>query len=462
MKRHVAALVLIVVQVIALIAEMPWLPRPARAHLLQALVIALFAFLAARESQEKASWRESLRGVLPWLCALIAWCVFLVVYPPSHSAGDAARILQPFAIGELLRMLLCAGVYYAASRYLREDDVWPVLFGVLGVGTLVSFYGFTLFGSGSHPGDEMTSVFGNHEQFGSYLMLLLPIPLAVAISYRDKSAFQIASQVIAVIIGSALIVARTRSAWLGGLTGALVLLALNLRFAPPKIGRANKYLVVGPLLILSVAFGGLIFSDQLAPILSQRAGTFAHLVGDVSLTDRLRRWKAACAMTAERPLTGWGLGAFPVIQQRFTGEGDAPDVVVRRGTGHSNLAHNFWAQWASETGAPGLLLYFAAMAAGIIRLTMLASRRRGQTQVLLIGVVATIAATMVDMVGAPSYTFPGVSLLPWLWLGLGETIAQRCEQDDVAPEGSSVPTHVAAAVLGIAAAAVVLLAGRAG
>jgi O-antigen ligase len=444
---------------------MPWLTRPVRAHLLQAIVVALFTFLVVAVRPERFRDKELLQGASPWILAILAWSLFGVLFPPSRGFGNAASQLEPFALGELFRLLFCFGVYYAAAYWLRASEVGTTVCGVLAIGAMVALYGFARYGAVYSPDGEWTSIFGNHEQAGSYIMLLFLVPLAIGITNATDPKTRIAAQTIALLLGGALMVARTRSAWIGGLAGLIVLIALNLRFSPVKLTGANKSLLVGPLLIVVIAFGALAFSDQIGPALSERSATFQHIIGDASLADRLHRWKAACYMTRLRPLTGFGLGSFPVIQEEFTHQGDRWQVVIHRGTGHSNLAHNYWVQWASETGAIGLFLYVGAFAAGMLSLVAAIPRLARPQIALMLGFISAIAAAAVDMVGAPSYTFPGVGSLPWLWMGLGLTLTrpnhldrERGEPDSVAPTPGWV--HTVAAAIGLAVVGIVLWCGR--
>lgn len=178
-------------------------------------------------------------------------------------------------------------------------------------------------------------------------------------------------------------------------------------------------MIVGPTLIVTLAFVGLMTFGQIAPLVSERAATLAHAGDDGSFQNRLHRWWSACRMASERPVVGWGLGTWPVTQGRWTHHGDDVREVLAFGTGHSNLAHNFWVQWAAETGGVGLILQFGVLAAflgtGLRALPTLDRERR----TLLLGCLAMAVAGGVDMVGAPSYTFPGVSSLFWVSLGLG-------------------------------------------
>lgn len=419
LAAHSQAVGLLIALTLALLSEMPWLSRPVRAHILQATVVAYSVFLAATGPYRERLGRSALRGPAPWLLALLAWCVLSVVLPPARAFG-VADLLRPYAVAELLRILFCGGVFFAAAYGLRARDLSFAVFGVLLLGAAVAVYGFVQFSSTINLGAEVTSVFNSHEPFGSFLMLMLPVSLAFALDRGGDLKVTLGAQAVAIVLAAALLLARTRSAWIGEGLALTTLAVLAWRCAPVRLNRANRSLLVGPLLILCLGAGALLFSGQLAPLLSPRAATLVHVTEDNSFSDRLHRWRSACRMTFERPLAGWGLGTFPVIQQRWSGLGDDPEQALTRGTSYWDNAHNFWVQWAAETGAVGLFLYVATVMAFLLSAgRILPGMKPGFHRTLLLGCLAATVGACGDMAGAPSYVFPGVSALPWLWMGLG-------------------------------------------
>ena len=447
LRDHVLLTGLLTALVLALLSEMPWLSRGVRVLLLQFDVVA-FGTLIAIVGLEQEDLKSALRrGATPWLLALLVWCVVTAALSPYRA----------FAVAELLRLILCAEVFAAAAYGLRAEDLRPLLGGVLGLGCAVALYGFLRFGS-AEQGNEVVGIFGNHEQAGSFLVLMVPVALALALDRREPPKTLMAAQAAAVVLAGALLLTRTRSAWAGGAFSLITLSLLALRFASVRLDKRNKYLVVGPLLIVGLAFAGFAFADQVAPRISQRAGTLVRVLDDTSFRDRLHRWQSACRMAAARPVTGWGLGSFPVLQQNWTHQGDSPARVLAHGTGHQNLAHNFWAQWAAETGLVGLFLYVGTVAAfllsGLRALGTLPPRWR---RTVLMGCVAATVGGCVDAFGAPSYTFPGVSTLFWLWIGVGVAAGREEDQFSLPP---TPPAAIGAAVAGLLAAGVVWVVGH--
>ncbi len=439
---HARLLGLLAVLLVALFAEMPWVPRPLRTFLLQGAVVGLFTGIAAAGAAEARPLRAYGRGLNGWIVGLLAWAVVCALLSAYRA----------FAVAEGLRLLLGAGVYFAAAYVLTPREVRALPLALIGAGALVAAGGLFQFGAGLETRtNEVTSIFGNHEQLGSFLALLFVPALALALDTKSASKPLLFAQGAALVLGAALLLCRTRSAWAGAAAGCVLLSLLALRYAPVKLNRANKALIIGPALLVLLAFAGLIGVSQLAPLVSTRAVTLAKGVEDTSFADRLHRWRAACRMASEKPITGWGLGAWPVTQGRWTHQGDDVPEVLASGTGHSNLAHNFWVQWASETGGLGLALQIAVLAAFMGQLlTALRSCPR-EDRPRLMAALAAVTAGAVDMIGAPSYTFPGVSSLWWVWLGLGAALSLR--DTDAAPRPLSA---LAPALVGALAAALVL------
>lgn len=327
--------------VCALLAEMPWLSRPVRSHLLQAAVVLVYTLIAAAGPASGRLTRADWRGPGCWLAALVAWSALCAVRAPFPA----------FAAAEMERVALGAGVFFVAAFVLRppETRLLPLL--LLALGAAVGLGGLVEFGAvGSGGGDPIHSVFGNHEQLGSFLVVLLPLGLALALDRDQKAWPLLLAQGAAVLIGAALLLARTRSAWFGAAASLLLLVFLTLRYSSVRLTRQNRALVIGPALLLVLAFAGLLAFGQLAPLVSHRAATLLRAGDDASLSDRLHRWRSACRMASEHPVAGWGLGAWPVMQGRWTHQGDDAAEVLGAGTGHSNLAHDFWVQWAVGIG----------------------------------------------------------------------------------------------------------------
>ncbi len=413
---------------LALLSEVPWLGGSVRTFLvLGAFGALLFVLAGSRAFSEEDLPGAFLRGPNPFVLALLAWCAGSALFGAPYRGH---------AMADLLRVALCAGVYFAAALALRSDELPVLVWAMLALGVVVCLVDFGRFGAGAtaiHTVED-ASIFGNHENQGSLLLVLLPIALALALHPGVGEKPRLTAQAIALILGAGLLLARTRSAWIGGGAAFLVvsvLFALAQGTARGVTARArarSRLAFLFPLALIVLGLGLLVVMGNIAPLLGQRAVTFTRIRDDSSLADRLHRWRSAARMASERPVVGWGLGMWPLLQGRWTHQGDDTQEVLRSGTGHQNLAHNYWVQWAAETGAVGLALHVGAAAAfvafGLNALRSGAAASPTRTA-LLIGCLASVVGACVDAVGSPAYNYAGVSTLWWLWMGTGVAAALR-------------------------------------
>jgi O-antigen ligase len=174
-----------------------------------------------------------------------------------------------------------------------------------------------------------------------------------------------ASVAMVLFIFFGMFVARVRSLVLGGLivVSALVFLlftqsktaiamlpitlivtALINRIRSPAIGVAFGLLVVGAFIVLSI---GSLFSEQVRDLLDL-------ILPDASFTGRTDIWQFALDHIAQRPITGYGFGAFWGTHEVVYGM--SGNSVWANAVAH---AHNAYLNLALTIGIPGSLLVTA-------------------------------------------------------------------------------------------------------
>jgi len=163
---------------LALLAEMQWLSSAIRARLLQAAVLLVYMIIAAAGPASGRLTPAALRGPNLWLLGLLAWSGLSAVLAPYPTV----------AFAEILRLVLGAGVYFAAAYVLRPHETRLLPYLLLGLGAAVGLWGLVEFGAGGNVShDIILSVFRNHQNLGSFLVLLLPLGLALALD-RDQAS----------------------------------------------------------------------------------------------------------------------------------------------------------------------------------------------------------------------------------------------------------------------------------
>lgn len=125
---------------------------------------------------------------------------------------------------------------------------------------------------------------------------------------------------------------------------------------------------------------------------------------------------AAVDMAEHRPFTGFGLGTFPSVYQRYA---------VRDFPFYANHAHNDWAEFAADGGIPFLLLVlipFAAAAPSSIR------------HPWALGLIAIMLHACVD------YPFPRPAVSGWIYALLGALYMEQLS--DACTSGTEAETQV--------------------
>ena len=412
-----------------LFSEVPDISGHTREQIARAATLLLLLLLGSvRGLQEnlRVAWR---RGPNPAICLMVGWSIFEAIRAPYRS----------FAVDDLLRILDGVGVYFLCAYCLRATrQTGFVVMGLIAMGIFLSLEDIARTGQrGIGSVGLHESVFGTHENAGSLLVLLLPLALSFALSAGVEEKRRLAAAAASLILGVALLVARTRSAWVGGMVALTVLATLLYRFSDSRQETAGKSRSPGrssrqsrrstPMKILSspatlIAAAMLLFLliGGAAPWVLQRFVSLKSPLQDDSLSSRITMWTGAAQMASEKPVTGWGLGSFPIIQAYWTHEGVDEAEALQVGIGHDNIAHDYYVQTVADTGVIGLGLYIA-----VVVLFFLAAVRAlpGVTappqRALLCGSIATVAGAMVDAIASPAYQFHGVWTVLWCVLGLG-------------------------------------------
>jgi O-antigen ligase len=167
-------------------------------------------------------------------------------------------------------------------------------------------------------------------------LLLLAWPLAAAAAWGSRGRLRSAYWLATAVLLFALLLTQTRSAWLGSVVAACVLLARYRR----------RLLLLVPLAIIVAV-----------PLLPQSFRARAASSFDPqfhSNADRLNMWRVSFEMWRDHPWTGVGLGDLQHVYREYT----PPDA--ERSYGHM---HNNWIHILTTTGVIGLLAFAWLMVA---------------------------------------------------------------------------------------------------
>ena len=433
------------------LSEAPMVPLRLHAPLAIIGTIVLLLVIAFGKGLVEDARTALTRGPsLPFLLmALWGGVSFFLAPFRAHAAADLVRVVGGGAA------FLIAGYMLPLNRQLGR-----LVLGLILMGVGISLYDLWEIGQVERGIQDVVSdsVFGTHENVGSLLAILLPFVLAFAVNPRADDKARLAAQAGALVLGFALLVGRTRSAWVATVAAVVVLAVLFARYginsgsaaaSPKRRGSGNPLaaFLQSPVFLILLGFGILIAVGGIAPFVLWRASTLGNVLEDGSFNDRVLKWEGAARMMREKPLTGWGLGTYLVMQGRWTHQGDDVSEVLTIGTGHQNIAHNYYVQWAADAGAVGLALHVALLATFlVVAVRALKSRSDLSTlrRTLLIGSVGAVAAASVDALASPAYNFHGVWAVFCAAMGVG-VAAMRPERSRGVAVGPALPESTPAA-----------------
>jgi O-antigen ligase len=245
---------------------------------------------------------------------------------------------------------------------------------------------FWLFPSG-YPDALGPFVYRNN--YAAFVELLLP--LALLESLRDRRRMMPHAILTGTLYASVIASASRAGAVLATLE-ILVVLLLVLR--QRLVSRRAAGLAVAALLLSAAVFTGVVGWSALVTRFSQ-PDPFVH---------RREMLKSSLAMARESPWLGFGLGTFEEVYPAYA-LFDIGLIV--------NHAHNDWAEWLAEGGAPFLLILASAAIWAV---------RPAFRSVWGLGLISVFLHALVD------YPMQRLGLAAWVFVFLGALAAEEVER----------------------------------
>ncbi|HKA20207.1 MAG TPA: O-antigen ligase family protein [Blastocatellia bacterium] len=189
--------------------------------------------------------------------------------------------------------------------------------------------------------------FVNRNHFAGYMEMLIPIPLALALSRGAvRNEARLFSGFAAAIMSIALVASLSRGGMLGLLAGLLFLAAVTVSQRRPRShsapGPRSAFRLALVIIVMLVAIAaGIVWIGADFDVLNRL--TNDPLTTNAA-TDRRGVWGDALTMFRANPIFGIGLGAFETVYPYY-GRGDGSFVV--------QFAHNDYLQVLSDGGVVG-------------------------------------------------------------------------------------------------------------
>ena len=347
----------------------------------EAATFALFAVVVTRS-------QARIRSLLPFLLPLfgLAQLAFSRTASPYETR---AAVLHWAALAAVFFLACHAGLEHR-SRYafLKAFLVFSVALAVLCILQLFTSEGrvLWLFASGYR---DVYGTFASPNNYAQFVELALPAALWLALREpRNALSYAIAG---GVMYGSVI-----------GSTSRMGALLCTLELA--------TFILIG---VLSYRKRAASMRTAVLVLVPAAAAVFTTVVGWEQVWERfhqqdpyvLRReyFEAAINMTVSRPLTGHGLGTFPVISDAFA---------VKDFPFYANHVHNDWLEFAADGG-----ILFALLVLSIFAARIPAMFRHPWS----LGLLAAMLHAGVD------YPFPRSAVSGWMFALLGLLAASEAE-----------------------------------
>ena len=315
-------------------------------------------------------------------------------------------------------------------------------------GVAVSFYGILqFFGAdpvswGSNLPFEFNrafATFGNPDLLGGFIVLVLPLALALALTEKRPSwrvVYWAGFIVTAFCWGASFV----RGAWIGGVV-ALVAVAVGAVLARVPWGVID-WSATGATTFFGAAFvaWSLRSTHEVLNIWTRIQSIFKFNEG--SALTRFEIWQAAIQAIKERPITGFGADTFRLVFPH------TKPVEYVRDAGYLSVAdnvHNYPLQLAAGIGVVGFLLLYGLFG-WILYLGFPGAfaRGKGPERLIVTGFWAAALGYIVHLMFGLSVTGSSV----FLWLSLAMVVAPTARAEEVSPRkwGPAVGMVIAAVV----------------
>ncbi len=282
------------------------------------------------------------------------------------------------------------------------------------------------------PGQRVLGTLGLETALGGYMATCAVLALGVALFGRTARA-RWSAGLAALPMVLCMVFSGTRSAWFAFTVGGVMLLTQVEGRRVRAALRSPTVLTVLATLVLTLGVWGW-------PMVRDRMGEVA---GHVST--RTTIWRAALAMTAERPVLGHGPGSF---EREFARH--RPRDYARHRVGSITLhAHNEYLDVLAETGVAGGVAF--ALVIGLVLKGSLArlARHGASARPLLAAATAAVVTMLVHAAFNVDTRYPTCLMVWWMLMGLA--VGRWTEAEETPSAG---PWPGWCAVAGLAAAVV--------
>lgn len=304
--------------------------------------------------------------------------------------------------------LTAAAVVFVVSRDVFRVARARVFYAKLFVlsSVVVSLIGLAMYVFGDY--DRATSVFFWPNPFATYLLMVFPVALALGMrSEQDRpNGWHWAS----VLTLGMLMLTFSRAAWIVG----LLLIGLIIWLAQER----RRCAIIIATITLG-AFGMAVAASSTRSLLERPTvnvtNRLAESAGSSSVTDRVTFWREGTQMFADRPLVGWGAGAYREVHPAYQ---ESPITAT-------NNPHSSLVQAMVELGVVGFVAAIIMFAGMMIVLWKDRKADRGYvTRAAQLALIGFGLHSLVDLVS----NYPTLLILGAIFMALALPLSERAHE----------------------------------
>jgi len=405
--------------------------NPAKALIAELLVVVCLTFWVFKIiSQEKVRF---IRSPLDFpVFSFIVICILSLLW--SNSFFVSLKELPLFLAGPLLYFIIINNISdeRQINRILNVLIIIGGLFGIYGIFQYngIDFY-FWIRNIGRH---KVFGLFGNVNYFAEYL--IVPLPIAVSLFFASKKKLKKTLLLIGILaMGGSLILTFTRSSYLSLTISLIFMFFLFLTSRGKNIIKKNKkiFIIIILAVVITITFLFVIptplnKSGTVISKIKERA-SITQLKTDFSSGRRIAIWKFTGMIIKDHLLLGSGIGTFKYntlnYQAKFFNQGQNRSIYPY---GIAEKAHNEYLQLWAEIGIIGLGIFIWLIVSYFnYGLKLLKKTKDNHKQGIIIGLMGSIVAVLIDSIFGFPLHLPATLILLWLSLGLTIVLGDKVD-----------------------------------
>jgi O-antigen ligase len=321
--------------------------------IVHAIFIAAIAAIAILWKRMPADLRTMRRPA--WLLALL-----VVVWSIVTAAASTNRTLSLFSLVWIVsNVVFFLAVSGTARNRPAGAALWPII-PALANGVFLVLQVTELWNPIIFPGFieeyelkklRYTALLGNPNDVGAYFVAPALATLALGIAWRGSKRY--ALFILAAFFGLSVFLSEALTGMIALLAGLAMLLAMVSR----------RMVIIGALLVILAGITAVLVFPPLTERLERATIAFERRDFDTLMSGRITPFFAAVALWKERPVLGIGPGTFGwhYLDTKLEVEKKYPHYLAQDVQMYHEV-HNDHLQVLAQTGAPGLLLFLAALA----------------------------------------------------------------------------------------------------